>query len=249
MASLTHIYRHPIKAIGYEALERATLREGRTLMFDRQWAVEHEASKYDADEGWGRCVNFVRGASSPRLMAVQARMLRNNRVSLSHPDLAPITIAPNNEEDAQWLVDWLKPICNPDRPEPVRLVRATKQGMTDNSSPFLSILNAASLNTLSRKIGFKLARERFRGNLWVEGFDAWSEFSWIGQKIQIGEAVLEVAERITRCTATTVNPETGISDADTLGALKKHWDHQDFGVFATVIQDGKIKPNDPVVLL
>ena len=49
----------------------------------------------------------------------------------------------------------------------------------------------------------------------------WEEFDWLGRDIRIGEAVLRVRERITRCLATTVNPDTGERDADTLGALKQ----------------------------
>ena len=41
-------------------------------------------------------------------------------------------------------------------------------------------------------------------------------------------------EPITRCVATTVDPETGISDADTLGGLRPAGATQDFGVYAEV---------------
>ena len=40
------------------------------------------------------------------------------------------------------------------------------------------------------------------------------------------------------------NPRTGKRDADTLGALRDGWNHQDFGVYAKVIKGGKVTPND-----
>ena len=55
-------------------------------------------------------------------------------------------------------------------------------------------------------------------------------------------------ERITRCKATTVNPETGRIDADTLGALEAGWGHQDFGVYAEVISGGPVAVGDAVSL-
>ena len=214
---------------------------------DRLWAVMHEASKYDPSEGWGKCMNFVRGASSPRLMAVRCK-LKSARMELWHPDVEPLFVSPDAPEDAARLIEWLRQICDPKRAQPVRLIKATKQGMTDRGAPWVSILSDNSLAALSGKTGKTLARERFRGNLWIEGFAPFAEFDWVGQEIHIGEAVLKIAEPITRCVATTVNPDTGIADADTLGALETHWGHQDFGVVAEIIKTGKTSLGDTVTI-
>jgi uncharacterized protein YcbX len=53
-----------------------------------------------------------------------------------------------------------------------------------------------------------------------------------------------VRERITRCKATTVSPATGRPDADTLGALESGWGHQDFGIYAEVIEGGRVAVGD-----
>ena len=76
--------------------------------------------------------------------------------------------------------------------------------------------------------------ERFRGNVWLDGLAPFAEFDLVGRDLRLGTARLRVRERITRCKATTVDPATGISDADTLGALRAGWGHQDFGVYAEV---------------
>jgi uncharacterized protein YcbX len=57
-----------------------------------------------------------------------------------------------------------------------------------------------------------------------------------------------VDQRITRCKATTVNPETGQVDADTLAALREGQGHQDFGVYATVISGGRVTLGDTVTI-
>lgn len=193
-------------------------------------------------------MNFMRGVSSNQLMAVRAT-LNDDVVTLTHPSLPDITVHPDTEDDAKKLIDWIGPISNPDRSAPTRVIRAGKQGMTDNSSPFISILTAASLADLSEKCGKELVRERFRGNLWLDGTTPWQEFDWIGQKLRIGDAVLEIAERIERCKATTVDPISGISDVDTLKTLTDNWQHKDFGVFALVLQGGEIRAGDKVELL
>ena len=100
------------------------------------------------------------------------------------------------------------------------MVRAGR-GMTDSDFPSVSILNRASLAALGERLGKPLAMERFRGNVWLDGLAPFAEFDLVGRDIRIGEATLRVRERITRCKATTVDPATGVSDADTLGALAR----------------------------
>ena len=248
MPGLTHIFRHPIKAVGLESLAETQLQTGKTVQGDRIWAVMHDASKYDPAEGWGRCMNFMRGVSSHQLMAVRAT-LADDTVTLTHPDRPSITLNPDHAADAAKLIEWIEPIRNTDRAAPSRVVRATRQGMTDNSSPYISILSGASLDDLSTKCGKPLARERFRGNLWIDGTPPWQEFDWMGQCLRIGDAVLEVRERITRCRATTVDPITGQSDVETLQVLDDNWGHRDFGLLALVTNGGTIRVGDKVDLL
>ena len=84
--SLTHIWRHPLKAIGREEVEGADLTAGAWLPFDRVWAVAHDAAKLDG-RGWAKKVNFLRGVTEPRLMAATARMDETGDVlTLDHPD-------------------------------------------------------------------------------------------------------------------------------------------------------------------
>jgi uncharacterized protein YcbX len=91
--------------------------------------------------------------------------------------------------------------------------------------------------------------ERFRGNIWLDGLPPWDEFDWLGLDIRIGEAVLRIRERITRCRATEVDPRSGQPDTDTLGALQAGWGHRDFGVYAEVLSGGRIAVSDQVELI
>ncbi len=120
--------------------------------------------------------------------------------------------------------------------------------MTDTAFPSISIISQASNAALSHQMGTDLSMERWRGNLWLTDIPAWAEFDWIGKALHIGDAVLRVKERITRCKATTANPETGIIDADTLAALNQTYGHPDFGVYAEVIKGGAIAANDKVTV-
>ncbi|WP_414896817.1 MOSC domain-containing protein [Rhodovulum sp. YEN HP10] len=246
-ARLAQIYRHPIKGHGAEALEAVELEAGRTLPWDRTWAVAHEASRADGT-GWAPCANFSRGAKAPQLMAIGARLNdAAGQITLTHPDRPDLTFSPDSEGSA--LIDWVRPLMPADRAASTRIVRVPGRGMTDSAFPSVSLLGLASLEALSGKLGQSLSPLRFRGNFWIEGLAPFAEFDWIGRKIRLGRAVIEMRERITRCMATAANPETGERDADTLGALQAGWGHKQFGVYAEVIEGGRVALGDAVEAL
>jgi uncharacterized protein YcbX len=240
MNRLALITRHPIKAHGRELLASVVLSAGETLPYDRRWAVAHEAAKLTP--GWVSCNNFLRGVKTPQLMAMEATM-EGARVRLTHPDLGVLTVNPDDPSDANRLIAWVKPLVPAGRAQPVQVI-CHPGGLTDSDYPTVSILNFASLADLSARMGIELSPHRFRGNLWLEGAPAWDEFTWIGRRLHIGTAVLEVTERITRCRATCVDPTTGEVVGETLEALDTAFGHKDFGIYAKVVQSGEIALGD-----
>lgn len=248
MMRLAQICRHPIKSIGFEELASASLTQGRALPFDREWAVLHDAAKVSALTEWVHKMNFLRGVAGPELMAIRAKLDEGTRrVTLSHPTAGEITLAPDTE--GERLLDWVRPLWPADKPAPVRLDHLPGQALTDVLEPFVAVLNTASNADLGARMGQDLSIHRWRGNLWIDGLDPWAEWDLIGRTLRVGGAELRIEQRITRCLATTVNPDTGVSDADTLGALRAAFGHQDFGTYALVIKSGPIALGDPVEVL
>ena len=235
---LAHICRHPIKAYGRELLASVRLSAGQGLPFDREWAIAHEAARLAP--GWNPCMNFTRGAKAPALMAVTARLDETARqVTLAHPAAGEITVAPDDPADQARLVAWADPLIPAGRARPVSVVRGGV-AMTDSDFPSVSVLSLSSLAELSGRMEMDLSIHRWRANLWLEGAYPWAEWGWIGQRFRLGDAVLEVVERITRCAATTVDPGTGVVSGNTLAALETGYGHKDFGVYAKVIEGGGI---------
>jgi len=85
---------------------------------------------------------------------------------------------------------------------------------------------------------------RFRANIYVSGGSPWAEFDLIGREILLGQARLRVVKRIVRCPATEVNPATGQRDADPPRWLRQHFGHADLGVYAEVLEGGRITVGD-----
>lgn len=241
-AALAAIWRHPIKGIGREALDRVDLAAGAPLPGDRAWALLHDGAAHQGD-GWQPRRNFLVVASGPALAPVACRT-EGGRLTLSHPDRPDLTLDPTTGGAA--LTRWVAPLWPADRPAPTRLVAAPPEGMADNGAAQVSILGRATLRALSERAGRPLSEDRFRANLVLDGLPPWGEFDWVGRDIAIGPVRLRVTERIERCRATEASPETGRRDADTLRALRDGWGHQDVGVYATVLTDGPVAVGDPV---
>ena len=249
MGNVTEIYRHPIKAHGVEALTEASLSVGMTIPWDRHWAVAHEASKADGSK-WVPCANFSRGSKAPHLVALKAKLNEDDKsVTLSHPDRKDFTFQPDDERQLSGFLAWVKPLMPENRAQSARIISSAGHGYTDFEDTSISINNHASLRDFSAKIGQDLSPFRFRGNIWVDGMDAWSEHDLAGKNFRIGTAEFLGTERIERCLATTANPDSGERDADTLGTLKSEYGHQDFGIYARVVKAGKIAMNDELVIL
>jgi hypothetical protein len=241
-ARVAALWRHPIKGHGRETLDRVTLIQGQTMPWDRRWAVAHDASKADGSQ-WAPCANFSRGAKAPALMAITATSDEAaGTVTLRHPRHGEITFDPDKQR--LGFLDWIRPMMPSDRATPSRIVRVEGRGMTDTDFPSISLLNLASNDALSAAMQESLSMERWRGNIHLDGLAPWQEKGWIGKRLRIGTVEFEVREEITRCLATTANPETGLRDADTLKALNEVFGHQEFGVYAVVTRSGEIAVGD-----
>lgn len=248
MGAVAALWRHPVKSHGREALDAVTLRTGEAMPWDRHWAVTREGSAHDG--GWSPCQNFLIGTRIPALAAIWARFDEGaRRLTLTHADRPPISFDPDDPGDAARFLDWVRPLVPSDRAGPDSLVRAGSRGMTDTDFPSISLMNRSSHRAVSQRFGRPLEEERWRGNIWFDGLGPWEEFEWLGRRLRVGGAILEVRERIVRCQHTAANPRNGRRDADTLGTLEAGWGHTDFGVYAEVIEGGSVTIGDSVEVL
>ena len=246
MISVAALWRHPIKSHGREELDQVTLIKGQTMPWDRTWAVTHERSKFDHNAPeWVFCRNFMIGSMNPKLAGIWAEYDDEAQVMhLRHADIGSISFNPEVSTDLERFIAWVQPLSAAGGNRATGLARVADRGMTDSDYPTISIMTHASHQAVADRLGTPLEIERWRGNIWLNGADAWDEMTWLGKDIQIGEAMLHVVEPIERCKHTMANPRTGTRDTDTLAALRDGWNHQDFGVYAKVIKGGKIALND-----
>jgi len=126
------------------------------------------------------------------------------------------------------------------------VVLAAEDGISHFDSGPIHLVSSASLEWLrSRLPGSRIDERRFRPNLVVIGEE--SEQAWIGRTLRIGEVRLRVTDPTKRCGMTTFAQSDLPFDAKILRSIAQEAD-QRFGVYAEVVQPGRISRGDAVTI-
>lgn len=249
-ATLARICRYPVKSIGGEDLDAVTLTAGEAMPGDRRFAVMHEAALHHLHQGalrkWLPKSAFARGAAAAALQAVRGGW-RGDRLVLTHPDLAPLEVDPVAQPDA--VAAWIQPLWAPSGKAPAARLVEGPQALSDTKHPWVSVLSLSSLNALEQRLGRPLGIRRWRGNLWIDGWEPFAERELRLRRLRIGAVELKLTEHIGRCPATSADTETGRLDCDMPAELEAALGDRFFGIYAEVTAGGTIRPGDAVQLL
>ena len=128
-------------------------------------------------------------------------------------------------------------------------VHVTQRGIFD-ARP-VSLISLSTVARLGEELGINMDKRRFRANFYVEWDhqdDPFFELSLVGKILKIGKWLeLAIVERDPRCTMITLDPDTAEETPRLLQHLgRKH--NGDAGVFAAVLQRGRVNQGDPIVL-
>jgi uncharacterized protein YcbX len=141
----------------------------------------------------------------------------------------------------------------------IRLVRFDGPGNGHDraaASAGASLLSLASLERLADEAGVQgpVDPRRFRMLIGVDGATAHEEDGWIGKRVRVGEAVVVPAGNVGRCRVTTMDPNTGIRDLETLDVLERYrgevpsTEALAFGVWARIERAGRVALGDEIVV-
>lgn len=252
--TLASIHRYPLKGFGAQVLQDAELQVGRGLAFDRAWAITNAERALAAHGAWTPCQAFVRLTKNIHLplfdvqfdeQALQLKLMHRDGRSLDVDLSSSVSMERANLILAQWL-----PATSSQTGLLPQLAAASREtGYWDHSDATLSIIHLPSVAQLSAAAGMGLDARRFRGNLLIDGGMAWQELQWLGHRVRIGAVELEVLRPIDRCVATSVNPLTAEKDVNLPALLARHAGHVFCGVYARVVQAGRIAQGDELEVL
>lgn len=139
--------------------------------------------------------------------------------------------------------------------EPLRLV-AAEIGVDRGRLAAISLISRASLRWLAAQADAESVDvRRFRMLIEVDGVRAHAEDRWVGQRVRVGEALVQMHGYVGRCMVTTRNPDSGEVDFPTLKLLAGYrMNHESeeplpFGVYGEVLQGAIVRVGDPVAVL
>jgi uncharacterized protein len=116
-----------------------------------------------------------------------------------------------------------------------------------------SLVSRGSLERLREETGTAppVDGRRFRMMFEIDGVAPHEEDLWIGASVEIGDAEIVVNGDVGRCVVTSQNPDTGVTDLDTLRTLAAYRpdgvsEPLPFGVYAAVTVPGRVRVGDAV---
>jgi uncharacterized protein YcbX len=250
-AIIRAIYRYPVKGLSAEPLSGTTLSRGATVAGDRCFAIENGPSGFDpAAPGYLPKQRFLMLMKNERLARLDTRFddaahvlaVCENGAEVARGDL-------RTPQGRAAIEGFFSAFCADELRGPPKVLAAAEHSFSDVARKVVSIINLASVAAIEDMTGRPVDPLRFRGNLYVAGWPAWSEFGLVGQDIAIGaQARATVVKRIVRCAATNVEPGTGIRDLDIPATLLRHLGHADCGVYAEVTAGGAIAVGNGVTM-
>ncbi len=250
--SISQIYRYPVKGLTPELRPEVHLSPGDAIPNDRRFALAPGSSSFGDTLGeWMAKSSFL-------------MLMRNERLAQLETEFDDVgetlTVKRGGRQVARgtlsqpigrtMIEDFFTAFLGAEAKGRVKLIEAAPgHVMSDHPNPVISLINLSSVADMERVVGKPVDVRRFRGNFLIDGLAPWAEFDLCGKRLGIGDAVLEVTERIDRCAATNVNPDTAERDMNIPKDLQRGFGHIDCGVFAKVIDGGTVRAGDQIRIL
>jgi uncharacterized protein YcbX len=245
-ASLEKIYRYPVKGLSAEPMAQARLSAGHTIPGDRQYAIENGPIGFDpAAPAYFPKQRFLMLMRNERLARLDTRFDDATQTLALRDGADSVRGDLSTPEGRRRIEEFFAAFSADELRGPPKVLSAPGHSFSDVARKVVSIINLASVAAIEQLVGAPVDPLRFRANLYVAGWPAWSEFDLLGQTLALGAtARAKVVKRIVRCAATNVEPGTGIRDLDIPHSLFRACGHSDCGIYAEVVTDGTIAPGD-----
>lgn len=255
MPRIAAIYRYPIKGLTPEPLARTALIPGQTIPGDRLYAIENGPSGFDpAAPGYLAKTHFLMLMKNERLATLRTSFDQDSHM-LTIADRSPqqgseISADLRTAAGRLSIEKFFAAYCASELRGPPKILHSEGHSFSDVAKKVVSIINLASVAAVGDMVGVPVNPLRFRANLYVEGWPAWSELDLVGKELKAGlRARLKVVKRIVRCAATNVDPDTGLRDLNIPQTLMRNLDHADCGIYAEVIEGGEVAAGDAIEIL
>ena len=256
VCKISSIYYCPVKSLSFQSISSCHIKKDLGMVNDRIFAfsrgIDIEKSKLIEKNPNERKLNdFLTLKNSPVLNKYNFTY-SNSKLSLNLNDNELISILPESQKERYLLSKELIKLES-SLAIPINLLRNDKFPFFDTSNSnnifnSMSLINLNSVRHFEKKVNEKIEFQRFRGNFYVDGIEAWEERNWINKIITIDNVSFKVEKNIPRCVAINLKPKTDDNALNLLNFLRKNYSHSDMGIYLTALNDGKINVGNKVKL-
>ena len=259
-ATISSINYCPVKSISFQTINSCEIRKNIGIVGDRIFAFSkgldlNQAQLFEKklEERRGKWNKILTLKNSPSLNKYNF-IFDNNKLILIQNNNEILKI--NSKETAEFeLLSNKISELESSLKQPIFLMKNNDVPFFDTSisnktvlTHSISFINNKSIEDFKNKTNQIIETQRFRGNIFVNGVDAWEERNWIGKIIKINDISFKVEKNIPRCVAINLKPNSDDNSLNLLQALKKNYSHFDMGVYLTALDDGLINIGDNISL-
>ena len=251
---ISSIHFSPIKSLSFTNIESCEIKKNLGILNDRKFAFSRvidaeKALLIEKNPNERKLNNFLSLKNSPVLNKYNFTY-KDNKLALIFDGKEQISITADDIDQRSKLINKLIDLESSLK-KPMFLLQNKEFPFYDTSNSnkvfnSISLINLNSIEDFEKRINQKVEFQRFRGNFYVDGIDAWEERNWIGKNIKINNVLFKVERNIPRCVAINLKPKTDKSDLNLLQSLKKAYNHFDMGIYLRSLNDGKIKVGNAI---
>jgi uncharacterized protein YcbX len=256
--SISSINYCPVKSISFQSIKSCEILKNIGIVGDRIFAFSkgldlNQAQLFEKklEERRGKWNKILTLKNSPSLNKYNF-LFDNDKLTLTQNNNKILTINIDETSEYELLSNKILELES-SLQKPVYLMKNKDIPFFDTSisnktilNHSISLINTKSVEDFQNKTNQEIESQRFRGNIFVNGVDAWEERNWIGKIIKINDISFKVEKNIPRCVAINLKPNTDDNSLNLLQSLKKTYNHFDMGVYLTALNDGLINIGDNI---
>ena len=259
-ATISSINYCPVKSISFQTIKSCEIRKNIGIVGDRIFAFSkgldsNQAQLFEKklEERRGKWNKILTLKNSPSLNKYNF-IFDNNKLTLVQNNNEILTINTNEIGEHELLSNKILQLENFLK-KPIFLMKNNDVPFFDTSisnktvlTHSISFINNKSIEDFKHKTNQTIETQRFRGNIYADGIEAWEERNWIGKIIKINNISFKVEKNIPRCVAINLKPNSDDNSLNLLQSLKKTYNHFDMGIYLTALDDGLINIGDNILL-
>ena len=256
--SISSINYCPVKSISFQTIKSCEIRKNIGITGDRIFAFSkgldlNQAKLFEKklEERRGKWNKILTLKNSPSLNKYNF-IFNNNKLTLTQNNNKILTINSGELDEYELLSNKILELEKSIQ-KPLFLMKNKDIPFFDTSisnktvlTHSISLINIKSIEDFRNKTNEEIETQRFRGNIYVDGIEAWDERNWIGKIIKINNISFKVEKNIPRCVAINLKPNSDDNSLNLLQSLKKTFNHFDMGIYLTALDSGNINIGDTV---